>query len=150
MLTGFGHVLQDCRWELRRGIVLLASPVLGWGRVHGAQAASRAVREEYGRAVPWADLLHLCRQQPVPESTRRPQAGTMEAPSRTPASPTRRVQTIIQVSAQRHGTSALQETLREPGQPDGSPNPPQLPHPNPVTGSVAKPIALSGWQLGSS
>ncbi|XP_064896131.1 pleckstrin homology-like domain family B member 1 isoform X20 [Columba livia] len=36
--------------------------------------------------------------QPVPESTRRPQAGTMEAPSRTPASPTRRVQTIIQNS----------------------------------------------------
>ncbi|XP_065508001.1 pleckstrin homology-like domain family B member 1 isoform X11 [Caloenas nicobarica] len=37
-------------------------------------------------------------QQPVPESTRRPRAGTMEAPSRNPASPTRRVQTIIQNS----------------------------------------------------
>ncbi|XP_075630830.1 pleckstrin homology-like domain family B member 1 isoform X12 [Balearica regulorum gibbericeps] len=37
-------------------------------------------------------------QQPVPESTRRLRAGTMEAPGRTPASPTRRVQTIIQNS----------------------------------------------------
>ncbi|XP_071654812.1 pleckstrin homology-like domain family B member 1 isoform X17 [Patagioenas fasciata] len=98
MLTGFGHVLQDWRWELRRGIVLLANPVLGWGRVHEAQAASRDVRGEYGRAVPCADLLHLCRQQPVPESTWRPRAGTMEAPSRTPASQTCRVQTIIQNS----------------------------------------------------
>ncbi|OPJ68323.1 pleckstrin-like proteiny-like domain family B member 1 isoform C [Patagioenas fasciata monilis] len=37
-------------------------------------------------------------QQPVPESTWRPRAGTMEAPSRTPASQTCRVQTIIQNS----------------------------------------------------
>ncbi|XP_059685656.1 LOW QUALITY PROTEIN: pleckstrin homology-like domain family B member 1 [Gavia stellata] len=36
--------------------------------------------------------------QPVPESTWRLQAGTMEAPGRTPASPTHRVQTIIQSS----------------------------------------------------
>ncbi|XP_062464546.1 pleckstrin homology-like domain family B member 1 isoform X11 [Pezoporus occidentalis] len=37
-------------------------------------------------------------QQPVSESTPRLRAGTMEASSRTPASPTRRVQTIIQNS----------------------------------------------------
>ncbi|XP_061224245.1 pleckstrin homology-like domain family B member 1 isoform X12 [Neopsephotus bourkii] len=38
------------------------------------------------------------RWQPVSESTRRLRAATMEASSRTPASPTRRVQTIIQNS----------------------------------------------------
>ncbi|XP_054078895.1 pleckstrin homology-like domain family B member 1 isoform X10 [Rissa tridactyla] len=37
-------------------------------------------------------------QQPVPESTRRLRAGAMEAAGRAPASPTRRVQTIIQNS----------------------------------------------------
>ncbi|KAM9657519.1 pleckstrin homology-like domain family B member 1 isoform 19-T21 [Morphnus guianensis] len=37
-------------------------------------------------------------QQPVPENARHLQAGTMEASSRTPTSPTRRVQTIIQNS----------------------------------------------------
>ncbi|XP_065553205.1 pleckstrin homology-like domain family B member 1 isoform X8 [Lathamus discolor] len=37
-------------------------------------------------------------QQPVSESTRHLRAGTMEAPSRTPASPARRVQTVIQSS----------------------------------------------------
>ncbi|KAM6312518.1 pleckstrin homology-like domain family B member 1 [Podargus strigoides] len=37
-------------------------------------------------------------QEPVPESTWRPRAGTMEASSRIPSSPTRRVQTIIQNS----------------------------------------------------
>ncbi|XP_053943039.1 pleckstrin homology-like domain family B member 1 isoform X10 [Cuculus canorus] len=37
-------------------------------------------------------------QQPVPESAWRLRAGTMEAPGRAPASPARRVQTIIQNS----------------------------------------------------
>lgn len=142
----------------QEGNPLAGEPCFGVGRVHEAQAASRDMREEYGRAVPCAvacaDLFHLCQQQPVPESTQRPRAGTMEAPSRTPASPTCRVQTIIQVSTWGCGTPTLQdtlrETLREPGQPDGSPGPPQPPHPDPIMGSVAKPIALSGWQLGSS
>ncbi|XP_051494641.1 LOW QUALITY PROTEIN: pleckstrin homology-like domain family B member 1 [Apus apus] len=38
------------------------------------------------------------RQQSVPESTQRPQVGIMEAPGKIPASPTHRVQTIIQNS----------------------------------------------------
>lgn len=103
-----------------------------WGRVGFARlvlldvwAAGRDVWEEYGRAVPstvtCADVLCFSWQQPVPESTRRLQAGTMEAPGRIPASPTRRVQTIIQVSAWGHGTSALWEH----GDPPWSPSAPQ-------------------------
>ncbi|XP_075298607.1 pleckstrin homology-like domain family B member 1 isoform X5 [Opisthocomus hoazin] len=50
------------------------------------------------RRVPLGAQHRAGWQQPVPESTGRPRAGTMEAPSRTSASPTRRVQTIIQSS----------------------------------------------------
>ncbi|XP_074018405.1 pleckstrin homology-like domain family B member 1 [Numenius arquata] len=55
------------------------------------------------RRVPLGARARSGWQQPVPESTRRLRAGTMEAPSRAPASrapasPTRRVQTIIQNS----------------------------------------------------
>ncbi|XP_009467356.1 PREDICTED: pleckstrin homology-like domain family B member 1 [Nipponia nippon] len=71
-------------------------------RLPDVQAAGRDVREEYGRAVPGvvacADVLSFSWQQPVLESTRRLRASTMEAPGRIPASPTRRVQTIIQNS----------------------------------------------------
>uniref|UniRef100_A0A8B9N6F9 Pleckstrin homology-like domain family B member 1 n=1 Tax=Accipiter nisus TaxID=211598 RepID=A0A8B9N6F9_9AVES len=45
-----------------------------------------------------ADVLSFFWQQPVPENARHLQVGTMEASGRTPASPTRRVQTIIQNS----------------------------------------------------
>uniref|UniRef100_A0A663ED89 Pleckstrin homology-like domain family B member 1 n=1 Tax=Aquila chrysaetos chrysaetos TaxID=223781 RepID=A0A663ED89_AQUCH len=45
-----------------------------------------------------ADVLCFFWQQPVRENARHLQAGTMEASGRTPASPTRRVQTIIQNS----------------------------------------------------
>ncbi|KAK4809508.1 hypothetical protein QYF61_015065 [Mycteria americana] len=131
MLAGFGPLLQGWRAELRRGIPLLANASLGWGRAceARAQAARRAgcrrdVQEEYSRAVPsvvtCADVLCFSWQQPVPESARRLRAGTMEAPGRISASPTRKVQTIIQVSARGHGTSALREH-----DPAGSPSPPQ-------------------------
>ncbi|XP_052639769.1 pleckstrin homology-like domain family B member 1 isoform X13 [Harpia harpyja] len=50
------------------------------------------------RSVPLGAWARTRWQQPVPENARHLQAGTMEASSRTPASPTRRVQTIIQNS----------------------------------------------------
>ncbi|XP_054659238.1 pleckstrin homology-like domain family B member 1 isoform X18 [Grus americana] len=50
------------------------------------------------RRVPLGARARTGWQQPAPESTRRLRAGTMEAPGRTPASPTRRVQAIIQNS----------------------------------------------------
>ncbi|XP_074751118.1 pleckstrin homology-like domain family B member 1 isoform X5 [Strix uralensis] len=50
------------------------------------------------RRVPLSTRARTRWQQPVPESAQRLHAGTMEASSRTPASPTRRVQTIIQNS----------------------------------------------------
>ncbi|KAM6370581.1 LOW QUALITY PROTEIN: pleckstrin homology-like domain family B member 1 [Pluvialis apricaria] len=50
------------------------------------------------RRVPLGARARTAWQQPVPESTHRLRAGTMEAPSRTPATLTRRVQTIIQNS----------------------------------------------------
>lgn len=103
------------------------------------QAAGRDVREEYGRAVPGvvtsADVLCFFWQQPVPESAWRLRAGTMEASGRTPASPTRRVQTIIQVSTRVHRTSAL----REHGDPAGSPSPPQPALPR-AAGTARRPL----------
>ncbi|XP_063211430.1 pleckstrin homology-like domain family B member 1 isoform X8 [Chroicocephalus ridibundus] len=50
------------------------------------------------RRVPLGAWASTGWQQPVPESTRRLRAGAMEAAGRAPASPTRRVQTIIQNS----------------------------------------------------
>ncbi|XP_074891319.1 pleckstrin homology-like domain family B member 1 isoform X9 [Buteo buteo] len=50
------------------------------------------------RSVPLGAQARTRWQQPVPENARHLQAGTMEACGRTPASPTRRVQTIIQNS----------------------------------------------------
>ncbi|XP_071582865.1 LOW QUALITY PROTEIN: pleckstrin homology-like domain family B member 1 [Heliangelus exortis] len=48
--------------------------------------------------VPLGARARAGRQQPVPESTWQPRTGIMEAPGRIPASPTHRVQTIIQNS----------------------------------------------------
>ncbi|XP_069732721.1 pleckstrin homology-like domain family B member 1 isoform X20 [Phaenicophaeus curvirostris] len=50
------------------------------------------------RRVPLGTRDRIQWQQPVPEGAWRLRAGTMEAPGRAPASPTRRVQTIIQNS----------------------------------------------------
>ncbi|XP_049655288.1 pleckstrin homology-like domain family B member 1 isoform X10 [Accipiter gentilis] len=50
------------------------------------------------RTVPLGARARTRWQQPVPENARHLQVGTMEASGRTPASPTRRVQTIIQNS----------------------------------------------------
>lgn len=83
----------------------------------------------------------------------------MEASGRTPHSPTHRIQTVIQVSTQDHRTSALWEQGNAAGSPPLQPALPAalaLPSSlssvpaNPITGSSAKPIELSGWQLGSS
>ncbi|XP_068274551.1 pleckstrin homology-like domain family B member 1 isoform X15 [Nyctibius grandis] len=57
----------------------------------GAGRGRRRRRDGTGRRSGGAE-------QPMPESTRRLRAGTMEAPGRIPASPARRVQTIIQNS----------------------------------------------------
>ncbi|XP_029878959.1 pleckstrin homology-like domain family B member 1 isoform X12 [Aquila chrysaetos chrysaetos] len=50
------------------------------------------------RSIPLGARARTRWQQPVRENARHLQAGTMEASGRTPASPTRRVQTIIQNS----------------------------------------------------
>ncbi|XP_064327122.1 pleckstrin homology-like domain family B member 1 isoform X13 [Phalacrocorax carbo] len=59
------------------------------GRIHWPHAAGGTeTRRQWGTAA----------QKPAPESARCLRVGTMEAPGRIPASPTRRVQTIIQNS----------------------------------------------------
>ncbi|KAM6238228.1 pleckstrin homology-like domain family B member 1 isoform 2-T2 [Porphyrio hochstetteri] len=79
---------------------------LGWalGSPHARRVAPHPLHpEDMGtlpRRVPLGARVRTGWQQqlPVPETARRPRAATMEAPGRTPASPTRRVQTIIQNS----------------------------------------------------
>lgn len=127
-----------------------------------AQAAVRDVQEKYikaiGSVVTLAAVLGFF-WQPVSRTVRRLQEGTMEASGTTPTSPTHRVQTVIQVSAQDPRISALWEQRNVAASPPLQPAlPPALALPfnrssisaNPITGSSAKPIELSGWQLGSS
>lgn len=126
-----------------------------------AQAAVRDVQEKCIKAMPSVVTCTaiLCFSwQPMSGTIQHLQEGTMEASGRTPTSPTHRVQTVIQVSMQDHRTSALWEQ----GSLSGSPLQPALPpalalhsslssvSANPITGSSAKPIELSGWQFGSS
>ncbi|XP_069643938.1 pleckstrin homology-like domain family B member 1 isoform X12 [Haliaeetus albicilla] len=71
------------------------------GRQGAGRGAGRDVARSAGAVHPKVLLLPpgcAGAKQPVPENTRHLQAGTMEASGRTPASPTRRVQTIIQNS----------------------------------------------------
>lgn len=119
---------------------------------------SKMCRKNTSRPCPvWSLVLPFCFfWQPVSGTIRRLQEGTMEASGRTPTSPTRRVQTVIQVSTQHHRTSALWEQGNLTGVPlkpapllvlPSSLSPVSA---NPIMGSSAKPIELSGWQLGSS
>ncbi|XP_035744627.1 pleckstrin homology-like domain family B member 1 [Egretta garzetta] len=69
------------------------------------------------RRVPLGAQANAGWQKPVPRSTLRLRAGTMEAPTRIPASPTRRVQTIIQeaerLARERSGVLQLLQKEKE-------------------------------------
>ncbi|KAM6334373.1 LOW QUALITY PROTEIN: pleckstrin homology-like domain family B member 1 [Alca torda] len=86
-------------WRSEGG--LGAGEAQGLGQAAGSAGAAALRPGDMGtlpRRVPLGAWASTGWQQPVPESTRRLRAGTMEAASRAPASPTRRVQTIIQNS----------------------------------------------------
>lgn len=110
--TGAGEGSPRSRWPA------LLWRALGFARSRsGCRQGCAGTVAEPSRAR-CADLCHrspLLLQQPVPGSTRRLRAGTMEAAGGTPASPTRRVQTIVQVSVRGRTTPALARAQTPPG-----------------------------------